>query len=130
LIGYGSQTMAEGRESLAAAGLGLVRLWRLLSFAFGGRRGLFYSIKARRKSHPDEFLADITAVLELLRSGSIHPVVIDRLPLAAARAVHVRIDAGGLGGKITSRYSPGTASARTLRLWLAQRSRGSEASFS
>jgi NADPH:quinone reductase-like Zn-dependent oxidoreductase len=39
-------------------------------------------------------------LFELLRDGIIHPVVIDRLPLAAAREVHARIDAGGLGGKI------------------------------
>jgi NADPH:quinone reductase-like Zn-dependent oxidoreductase len=42
----------------------------------------------------------MAASLEFLRAGSIHPVVVDRLPLAAARAVHARIDAGGLGGKI------------------------------
>lgn len=36
----------------------------------------------------------------LLRDGAIHPIVIDRLPLAAAREVHTRIDGGGLGGKI------------------------------
>ena len=36
----------------------------------------------------------------LLRDRAIHPVVIDRLPLAAARDVHTCIDAGGLGGKI------------------------------
>src|SRR6202521_4067899 len=39
LVGYGSQTMAVGRESLIAAGLGLVRLklWSALSFLFSGR---------------------------------------------------------------------------------------------
>src|ERR1700682_4037561 len=39
LVGYGSQTMAVGRESLVAAGLGLARLkvWSALSFLFGGR---------------------------------------------------------------------------------------------
>ena len=36
-----------------------------------------------------------------LRDGAIHPVVTDRLPLAAARQVHQRIDGwGGFGGKI------------------------------
>jgi NADPH:quinone reductase-like Zn-dependent oxidoreductase len=49
---------------------------------------------------PDEFKADIAALFALLRDGAIHPVVIDRLPLAAAPEVHTRIDAGGLGGKI------------------------------
>jgi len=102
LIGYGSQTMAVGRESLASAALGLVRLklWGTLSFMFGGRRALFYSITARRSTHPEEFKADMATLFGLLRDGSIHPVVIDRLPLAAAREAHVRIDAGGLGGKI------------------------------
>jgi len=42
----------------------------------------------------------MAALFELLRQGAIHPVVVDRLPLSAARAAHERIDAGGLGGKI------------------------------
>ena len=102
LIGYGSQAMADGRENLAAAGLGLARLllWSAFSFAFRGRRGVFYNITARLKSHPDEFKADMAALLDMLRAGAIHPVVIDRLPLAAAREVHTRIEGGGLGGKI------------------------------
>jgi NADPH:quinone reductase-like Zn-dependent oxidoreductase len=102
LIGYGSQTMAIGRENIIAAGLGLARLklWGALSFLFGGRRAIWYSITDRRLSHPEEFRADMTALFELLRNRAIHPVVIDREPLAAAEKVHARIDAGGLGGKI------------------------------
>ncbi|HEX7374113.1 MAG TPA: zinc-binding dehydrogenase, partial [Steroidobacteraceae bacterium] len=65
-----------------------------------GRRAVFYSITGRRSTHPEEFKADMTALFELLRAGAIHPVVIDRLPLASAREVHTRIEAGGLGGKI------------------------------
>jgi hypothetical protein len=42
----------------------------------------------------------MASLFGLLRDSGIHPVVIDRLPLAAARDVHTRIDAGGLGGKI------------------------------
>lgn len=102
LIGYGAQTMAVGRESIIAAGLGLARLklWGALSFLFNGRRAVWYSITDRRVSHPEEFRADMAALFELLREGAIHPVVVDREPLAAARNVHERIDAGGLGGKI------------------------------
>ena len=94
--------MAVGREGLASAALGLARLklWGALSLLFGGRRALFYSITTRRSTHPEEFKADMATLFELLRNGAIHPVVIDRLPLAAAREVHVRIDAGGQGGKI------------------------------
>jgi NADPH:quinone reductase-like Zn-dependent oxidoreductase len=102
LVGYGSQTMAMGRESLIAAGLGLARLklWSALTLLFGRRRALFYSITARRSSHPEEFKADMATLFELLRAGAIQPVVIERLPLAAAGDVHARIDRGGLGGKI------------------------------
>lgn len=102
LIGYGSQTMAVGRESLISAGLGLARLklWSALSFLFSGRSAVFYSITSRRSGHPEEFKADMATLFQLLRVGAIHPVVIERLPLAAAREVHTRIDRGGLGGKI------------------------------
>ena len=102
LVGYGSQTMAVGRESLVAAGLGLARLkvWSALSFLFSGRSAVFYSITARRSTHPEEFKTDMAALFQLLRAGAIQPVVIDRLPLAAASEVHARIDRGGLGGKI------------------------------
>src|SRR5271157_2525777 len=56
LVGYGSQTMAVGREGLASAGLGLARLklWSAFSFFLGGRRAVFYSITARRATHPEE----------------------------------------------------------------------------
>jgi len=102
LVGYGSQTMAVGRESLIAAGLGLARLklWNAASFLFGGRSAIFYSITARRSIHPEAFKADMATLFRLLRAGAIHPVVVDRLPLAAASEVHARIDGGGLGGKI------------------------------
>ena len=70
LVGYGSQTMAVGREGLASAGLGLARLklWGALSFLFGGRRALFYSITTRRLTHPEEFKADMATLFELLRN--------------------------------------------------------------
>jgi NADPH:quinone reductase-like Zn-dependent oxidoreductase len=102
LIGYGSQTMAIGHENIIAAGLGLLRLklWGTLSVLFRGRHARWYSITDRRVSHPDEFKADMAALFELLRSGAIHPVVVGREPLAAAKEVHARIDAGGFGGKI------------------------------
>jgi len=102
LVGYGSQTMAVGGEGLLSAGLGLARLklWGALSFLYGGRHAAWYSITDRRLTHPEEFKADMATLFGLLRDGAIHPVVIDRLPLAAARDVHARIDAGGLGGKI------------------------------
>ena len=94
LVGYGSQTMAVGRENLAAAGLGLARLklWSAFSFFLSGRRAVFYSITARRSTHVEEFRADMATLFQLLRAGVLHPVVIDRLPLAAASEVHAFIE--------------------------------------
>lgn len=102
LVGYGAQTMASGAESLAAAGLGLLRLklWENLPFLFGGRSACFYGITARRKTHHAEFCTDMAALFDLLGAGRINPVVVERLGLADARRVHERIDAGGMGGKI------------------------------
>lgn len=102
LVGYGSQTMAVGHESLVAAGLGLARLklWSAFSYFLSNRSAIFYSITARRSTHPEEFKADMATLFHLLRAGAIRPVVVDRLPLAAASEVHARIDRGGLGGKI------------------------------
>jgi NADPH:quinone reductase-like Zn-dependent oxidoreductase len=102
LVGYGSQTMAVGRESLLSAAIGLARikLWDMQGALFGGRRAEFYNITSRRLARPEEFKADMAKLFDLLRDGAIHPVVVDRLPLGAAREVHARIDAGGLGGKV------------------------------
>ena len=102
LVGYGSHTMAIGGEGLASSALGLARigLWGALPVLFSGRRAVFYSITSRREAHPDEFRADMSTLLHMVRDRLIHPIVVDRLPLSAAREVHSRIDAGGLGGKI------------------------------
>jgi NADPH:quinone reductase-like Zn-dependent oxidoreductase len=102
LVGYGSQSMAVGREGMLSAGLGLARLklWNVLSILLKRRRAVFYSITARRLTHPEEFKTDMMALFKLLHEGAIHPVVVERAPLAAASAVHTRIDGGGLGGKI------------------------------
>jgi NADPH:quinone reductase-like Zn-dependent oxidoreductase len=102
LVGYGSQSMADGREGLLSAGLGLARLhlWGAFKFLFSGRRAAWYSITSRRTKQPEDFKADMATLFGLLRDGAIHPIVIDRLPLGSACEVHTRIDAGGLGGKI------------------------------
>ena len=94
--------MAVGGASLASAALGLgrLKLWDAMSRFFGGRHAAFYNITARRTAHPEDFKADMAALFDLLHVRAIHPVVIERLPLAAAREVHARIDLGGLGGKI------------------------------
>lgn len=102
LVGYGSQTMATGGESLIAAGLGLLRLklWSRFSPLLGGRHAVWYSITDRRRAHPEQFAEDMAKLLVCLKEGRIGPVITDRLPLSAAADVHRRIERGGLGGKV------------------------------
>jgi len=45
-------------------------------------------------------LRKLYALAPVVKFSEIRPVVFERLPLAAAREVHLRIDRGGLGGKI------------------------------
>jgi hypothetical protein len=75
LIGYGSQSMATGGESLLSAGLGLVRLklWGAFSFLLKGRRAAWYAITSRRETHPEDFKTDMATLFGLLRDGAIHP---------------------------------------------------------
>ena len=87
-------------------------MWNGLNFLFGGRRAVWYSITDRRVTHPEEFKADMAALFDLLREGAIHPVVVDRLPIAAARQVHDRIDAAVSAGR--SCYYPGPSRNETV----------------
>ena len=64
-----------------------LKVWNGLSFLVGCRRAVWYSITDRRVTHPEEFKADMAALFDLLREGVIHPVVVDRLPIAAARVI-------------------------------------------
>jgi NADPH:quinone reductase-like Zn-dependent oxidoreductase len=94
---HGSRSRKPGCRGTRLGPTQAVERIQLLS---PGRRAVFYSITARRSTHAEEFKADMATLFQLLRAGVLHPVMIDRLPLAAASEVHARIDRGGLGGKI------------------------------
>jgi NADPH:quinone reductase-like Zn-dependent oxidoreductase len=102
LVGYGAQTMAVEGASLASAALDLARLklWNALSGLFGGRQALFYSITYADQRTQKISRPTWSPCSTYFATSPSNPVVIDRLPLAAAREVHTRIDLGGLGGKI------------------------------
>ena len=83
------------------------RQWRLAAQAWCQRHSCSaavtpYSIASPHAERRTRRIskADMAILFDLLRDRAIHPVVIDRLALAAAREVHTRIDLGGLGGKI------------------------------
>lgn len=99
LSAYGISTAIQGNFSLARIGYWFAKLWWWRSFS-GARSTSFYSITALRKKHPDWFAADLAHLFELLRNGTIHPRIAERIGLDAVADAHVRIERGGLQGKI------------------------------
>jgi NADPH:quinone reductase-like Zn-dependent oxidoreductase len=53
-----------------------------------------------RSRHPDWFREDFLVLLKLLRADTIHPVVAERLPLAAARRAHELLEQSASVGKL------------------------------
>jgi NADPH:quinone reductase len=65
-----------------------------------GRAMKSYSISRMRERHPDWFREDLTALFEMLASGSLRPRIAAQLPLAQAARVHELLERGDVRGKI------------------------------
>jgi NADPH:quinone reductase-like Zn-dependent oxidoreductase len=50
--------------------------------------------------NPEWFREDFLALVELLREGKIHPVVLERLPLIEARRAHELLEQSAAKGKL------------------------------
>jgi NADPH:quinone reductase-like Zn-dependent oxidoreductase len=66
----------------------------------GRRRVVPYSIQWLKRVRPALFRQDLTVLLELLQQQRIKPLIVQRMPLAAARQAHELLGKGGLTGKI------------------------------
>jgi NADPH:quinone reductase-like Zn-dependent oxidoreductase len=123
LVLYGHYaTLSHGHKSWRAwiewyATTATVALWGLLS---PRRKVHAYRIQKLREGHqalpigggrpalpvgggpryPDEFREDFRALLELLRTDKIHPVVVERLPLSDARRAHELLESSASKGKL------------------------------
>lgn len=100
LVGYGAQNAAKGQDSTIKVLLGFFKLMVWWKLRPDGRQAVFYNIHTRRTRKPGEFTADLRALFELLKAGSIKPVVAGTYPLAEVQAVHEKIDRGEVLGKI------------------------------
>ena len=103
LVVYGRHaTIANGQKNWPAvfewyAGTIAVAAWGFLS---PGRKVLPYRIQKLRIKHQDWFRDDFRELLELLRSGKIHPAVAERLPLTEARHAHEMLESTAATGKL------------------------------
>ena len=59
-----------------------------------------YRIRQLRKNHPEWYQKDMAALFEMLRAGSINPVIAARLPLEEAKQAHQMIESRAVQGAI------------------------------
>jgi NADPH:quinone reductase len=60
----------------------------------------FYDIRPLAKKHPEWFREDLTALLNLLAAGRLHPVIAARLPLDEAVHAHQLVERAEVQGKL------------------------------
>ena len=99
LAAFGVSAGIQRNVSIALVGFWFVKLWWWNTFS-GGRSTSFFSITSLRKKHPDWFVADLGQLLGMLKRGEIKPRVAERIALDAVADAHIRIERGGLEGKI------------------------------
>lgn len=96
-IGYSAGVQAKQGMLETIASIGRMYVWGLMP---GGKRTRFYSINVMRARHPEWFKEDLAHLFELLKQGTIHPRVAERISFDKVADAHRRLEAGGLEGKI------------------------------
>jgi NADPH:quinone reductase-like Zn-dependent oxidoreductase len=99
LSAYGFSAGVKSNAPLALVGFWFAKLWWWNKFS-GARTASFVSITSLRKAHPDWFAADLGILLGMLARGRIKPRVAERIGLDAVADAHLRLERGGLEGKI------------------------------
>ena len=104
LIAYGFQDFLDNGGPPDAAGTAMQKLnqtWPAEGKADGtNRQTVFYDIRVRRGTHPDDYREDALHLLELMAKGTVLPAEAELLPLAQAGEAHRRIAAGGLSQRL------------------------------
>jgi NADPH:quinone reductase len=99
LSAYGFSAGVSRAAPRAVLGFWRAKLWWWDTFSTG-RRASFMSIAAVRREHPEWFRADLLTLLGMLGRGEIRPHVAERIGLDAVASAHLRLERGGLEGKI------------------------------
>lgn len=99
LSAFGVSAGVKSNVSIALVGFWLARLWWWNLFS-SNRSTSFFSITSLRKKHPKWFVEDLDQLLDMLKRGAIKPSIAERIGLDHVAEAHVRIESGGLEGKI------------------------------
>jgi len=96
-VAYGFYNNAMGRGGNVPIDYMRVALWNVLP---NGRSSQFYSITRLRKSNPEWFREDLTALFDLLAQGKIKPAIERRMTLDDAVEAHKLIEKAAVKGRI------------------------------
>lgn len=99
LSAYGFSAGVKSNAPLALVGFWFAKLWWWNKVS-GARTASFVSITSLRDKHPDWFVADLGTLFGMLARAEIKPRVAERIGLDAVADAHVRLERGGLEGKI------------------------------
>lgn len=101
MIGYGqSDALRDGKKRPQVGAWGMLGGIVLPKLIPDGRSTTFYNAWRLEKSQPQVYREDLGAVLGLLASRRIEPVIADTVPLAEAAKAQELLEAGAVRGKI------------------------------
>lgn len=100
LVGYGFYAAANSGGNILRDVLSQYLRLALWSLPFSRKHAAFYDIRPLAKKHPDWFRQDLTALLDLLAAGKLHPVIAERLPLEEVARAHQLVERAEVQGKL------------------------------
>lgn len=100
IVGYGFYTVANRGSNVVLDVLAQFVRLTLWSLPPNRKHAVFYDIRPLAEKHPDWFRADLTALLDLLAAGKLHPVIAARLPLEEAARAHRQVEHAEVQGKL------------------------------
>lgn len=99
VVVYGQNNLTTHPERATLEYLNNVRYVAQM-FLTPGRGVKLYRIRYMRSNHPEWYREDMAALFEMLRAGSIKPVIAARLPLEEAKHAHQMIENKMVSGAI------------------------------
>ena len=100
VVGYGFYEASNRGSNVILDVLSQYVWLALWSLPPARKRVAFYDVRALQTKHQDWFRSDLTALLALLASGQIKPVIAARLPLEEVAEAHDLVEHARVQGKL------------------------------
>lgn len=100
LVAYGFYAAATRGSNIVLDVLSQYLQLALWSLSPSRKHVAFYDIRSLAKKHPEWFREDLTALLNLLVTGKLKPVIAARLPLEEVARAHQLVENAKVEGKI------------------------------